>query len=77
MDSDAHRHGYQTDQPSVLTDSYGGQDTMVTPCQQQQQDTQHHTLSLSTSVGAITSDEIEEFEDDRALGDLAIYNIIV
>ena len=51
---------------SVLTDSYGGQGIMVTLHQQQQQDTQHHTLSQSTSVGAISSDEIEEFEDDSS-----------
>ena len=68
LDNDAHdhRHDYQTGQPSVLTDSYGGQGTMLTLHQQQQQDTQHHTLSQRTSMGAISSDEIEEFEDDSS-----------
>ena len=55
------------DQPSTISDSYGGQDTMVTAYQQQLQDvdgTQHQTLSQNTSVGAISSDKIEDFEDD-------------
>lgn len=42
---------------------------MATPHQQQPQDIDNmheHTLSQNTSVGAISSDEIEEFEDDNS-----------
>ena len=57
-----------TDQSSTVRDGYGAQDTMVTPHQQQPQDimdtAQSLTLSQNTSVGMVSSDEIEEFEDD-------------
>ena len=72
LDSETHYHNHNslTDQPSTITDScFGEQDTMVTSQQQQQaEDTdniQQHTLSQNTSVGATSSDEIEEFEDDN------------
>ena len=68
LDSDTqHDHPPCDNQPSTISDGYGGQDTMVTAHQQQTQDvdgTQHFTLSQNTSVGAASSDEIEDFEDD-------------
>ena len=64
---DHHPRDSQADQHSTASDGYGGQDTMVTPHEQQPQDTTDSaqlTLSQNTSVGVVSSDEIEEFEDD-------------
>jgi len=70
LDSDAQYHcGSPADRPSTSNGSCREQNTIATPHQQQPQDidnTQEHTLSQNTSVGAVSSDEIEEFEDDNS-----------
>jgi len=65
LDSDAQYHcGSPADRPTS-NGSCREQNTIATPHQQQPQDIDN-TLSQNTSVGAVSSDEIEEFEDDNS-----------